>query len=117
MSRPKRRARVLVPASSWVALAVLALVTQPAPPAPAQGGAGAEADLVWPLGLNGYEPRILYNTAGQWVDVDGPKWHQGIDLGAKPLEYVFAVEDGTVVATDLVEDPADQFQCVVVSRG
>jgi hypothetical protein len=78
---------------------------------------GAEADLVWPLGLNGYEPRILYNTAGQWVDVDGPKWHQGIDLGARPLEYVFAVEDGTVVATDLVEDSTDQFQCVVVSRG
>jgi hypothetical protein len=56
--------------------------------------------VVWPLGFDGFEPRELYHTHGQFECYEGwlhARAHQGIDIAACEGDRVFAVAPGKVV--------------------
>lgn len=59
------------------------------------------APVVWPLGDDGFQTRRLYDSHGQFLDiqktVDSAYLHAGIDIAACPGEVVYAVQAGKVV--------------------
>lgn len=85
------------------------LARAPAMPAPDESCADGPVPVVWPLGDDGFRPRRLYDSHGQFLDVlhvpNSAFLHQGIDIGACPGEVVYAVEAGKVVYIGGSTDP------------
>lgn len=77
--------------------------------------------VVWPVGNDGFQPRRLYTSHAQYLDIDLASLprnrflHTGIDIGACPGEVVYAVEDGWVFRVGGSDDPGtDTTQLFIV---
>ena len=58
----------------------------------------APTTLLWPLGTDGYQPRLLYSSHDQFQKFSADAAvHQGIDIGGCEDEWVYAAAPGTVV--------------------